>query len=244
MVFIKIDEHTIRCIMKLEELSAMGYDPESLQKEEDPEKIQQFLHEIMEKAKAAGIELTEDYRAVQSILLPGHYFALNFSNIQPSEQIDSLIANFLQVADAVEAIGRENLAEILEKEGEDKISAFNAFMSKLKELHAALKDRQSEPIPQEETYENYILKFPDLDTVERFCKAAAFNIPGRLYKDKKDYCMLLEGNSENVEDLNRLLLLACEYADAVEPDRFYSQCLEEHGDIIIRENPIDVLKSL
>jgi hypothetical protein len=56
--------------------------------------------------------------------------------------------------------------------------------------------------------------------------------------------MLLEGNAENLEDLNRLLLLACEYADAVEPDHFYSQCLEEHGDIIIRENPIDVLKNL
>ncbi|MGI6010273.1 MAG: adaptor protein MecA [Ruminococcus sp.] len=244
MVFVKIDEHTIRCIMKLEELSEMGYDPESLLKEQDPEKIQHFLHEIMDKAKAAGVELTEDYRAVQSIVLPGHYFALNFSNIQPADQINGLVTNFLEVADAVEEIGRGKLEEILEKEGEEKISAFNAFMSRLKELHASIKGGQTESHQQKETFENYILKFSDLDTVEKFCKAAAFNIPGRLYKDKKDYCMLLEGNAENLEDLNRLLLLACEYADAVEPDHFYSQCLEEHGDIIIRENPIDVLKNL
>ena len=101
MIFIKIDEHTIRCIMKQEELSKMGYDLESLLKEQDPEKIQSFLHEIMEKAKAAGVELTEEYRAVQSVVLPGQYLALNFSNINPSDQIDNLIANFLEVADAV-----------------------------------------------------------------------------------------------------------------------------------------------
>ena len=42
MIFIKIDEHTIRCIMKQEELSKMGYDLESLLKEQDPEKNTEF----------------------------------------------------------------------------------------------------------------------------------------------------------------------------------------------------------
>lgn len=244
MIFIKIDEHTIRCIMKQEELSKMGYDLESLLKEQDPEKIQSFLHEIMEKAKAAGVELTEEYRAVQSVVLPGQYLALNFSNINPSDQIDNLIANFLEVADAVEDAGRDNLEKILEKEGEEKVSAFNEFMERLKEFHSSSQEERQRRAAPEERPENYILKFPDMNTVEKFCKAAAFNIPGRLYKDKKNYCMLLEGTPDNLDNLNLLLLQACEFADTVEPDRFYSQCLEEHGDIIIRENPIEVLKSL
>ena len=245
MIFIKIDEHTIRCIMKQEELAKMGYDLESLLQEQDQEKIQNFLHEIMDKAKAAGVELTEEYRAVQSIVLPGQYLALNFSNINPSDQIDNLIANFLEVADAVEDAGRENLERILEKEGEEKVSAFNEFMERLKEFHSASQqeERQHHSV-SEEMAENYMLKFPDLNAVEKFCKAAAFNIPGRLYKDKKNYCMLLEGTPDNLDNLNLLLLQACEFADTVEPDHFYSQCLEEHGDIIIRENPIEVLKSL
>ena len=39
MIFIKIDEHTIRCIMKQEELSKMGYDLESLLKEQRKQKL-------------------------------------------------------------------------------------------------------------------------------------------------------------------------------------------------------------
>lgn len=241
MVFINVDEHTIRCIMKEEELLEMGYDLEMLIQGQDQEVLQKFIQDITKKANDAGFKLTENHRAIQSMVLPGNHIVLNFSDVLPEDQINHMIKNFLEIANAVEQVGKDNLADLLNKTGPEKVTAFNRCMDILKNGHS---DKSTPTEPSSEKPEDYIIRFPDLDSVEKFCKAAPFSAPGKLYRKHTDYCLLLKSNPDNIHTVNRLLLLASEFSGIAQPDRHFSRNLEEHGTMIIAENPIEVLKKL
>ena len=239
MVFSNVDEHTIRCIMKEEELTAMGYDLETLIQGQDQEILQRFIQDITKMANDAGFNLTENHRAIQSMVLPGNHIVLNFSDALPEDQINHTIKNFLAIANVVEQVGKDSLIDLLNKTGPEKMAAFNRCMDILKKGHADAPADSGSEKP-----EDYIIRFPDLDSVEKFCKAAPFSTPGRLYKKQTDYCLLLKNSPDNIDTVNRLLLLASEFSGIPQPDHHFSQNLEEHGDIIIAEDPIEILRKL
>lgn len=236
-----VDEHTIRCIMKEEELIEMGYDLETLLQGQDQEILHRFIQDITQKANDAGFNLTENHRAIQSMILPGNHIILNFSDVLPEDQMNHMIKNFLAIANLVEQVGKDNLVDLLNQKGADKIAAFNRCLDLLKngpsETPVSVNSEEDSP-------EDYIIKFPTFDSVEQFCKATPFTAPGKLYKKQTDYCLLLKTTAENINIVDRLILLASEFSGNAQPDRHFSRNLEEHGDIIIPENPIERLKYL
>lgn len=238
MVFKNVDEHTIRCIMKEEELIEMGYQLEDLVQGKDQDVLQRFIEDITQKANDAGFHLTENHRAIQSMILPGNHIILNFSDRLPEDQINEMIKKFLAISDVVNTVGKDKLIDLLNKTGTEKVTAFNQCLD-------ILKNGSSENLDNKQTpSKDYLLRFPNFDSVIAFCKAAPFMAPAILYKKHTEYFLLFDVNADNIKVIDRLLLLAGEFSGIMQANQHFSRNLKEHAEIIIPQNAMETLKTL
>lgn len=89
-----------------------------------------------------------------------------------------------------------------------------------------------------------LFQFDDLNRIVRFCKEAALAVPGKLYKENEKYFLLSDFHDVEEERIKSFILSASEYSSRIQEDNIQSQFLEEHGEILITENPIETLKKL
>lgn len=89
-----------------------------------------------------------------------------------------------------------------------------------------------------------LFQFDDLNRIVRFCKEAALAVPGKLYKENEKYFLLSDFHDVEEERIKSFILSASEYSSRIQEDNIRSQFLEEHGEILITENPIETLKKL
>jgi len=254
MTFNRIDEHTVRCILNEKEISQMGYDLTELFQKHD--QAESFLKEIITRAKEAGFSMTQDYQTIQSMFLPDHQIILNISDISMEKPINEMIQNYLNAYDIVRRLGKKRLKGIMKLEGIEKIQAFHEFMS---EIHINDEDQKetkedklpkeeaktiNEVIPEELISKQYLLRFGKLDEVDQFSKQVSIVIPSKLYKDRNKYCLLMNIKSMEYDVIRGILLLAQEYSEEIKEDNNYSAYLEEHADVIIKENAISVLRNI
>lgn len=89
-----------------------------------------------------------------------------------------------------------------------------------------------------------LFQFDDLNRIVRFCKEAAIAVPGKLYKENEKYFLLSDFHDVEEERIKSFILNASEYSSRIQEDNIQSQFLEEHGEILITDNPIETLKKL
>lgn len=254
MTFSRINEHTLRCEIHENEISQMGYNLQELLQNQDL--VTNFLKDIMEKANEAGYSMTDNYKAIQSTFLPDHQIVLNIMDINMEEPMNEMIMNYLNVYDTVNLIGKERLEEMLNLTGDEKIQAFSECMAEIHRRNEASADTKDPDITQKETApepdlqdekmpkKKYLLWFRSLGDTEQFCKGASVLVPGRLYKDRTRYCMLIDLSDMEQEAAKFFLLTAKEFTSDIRADHNHVAYLDEHAEIIIKENPMDVLRRL
>lgn len=246
MLFTRINENIVRCAIQEDEISQMGYDLEELFKNQ--QMATDFMKEIITRAKDFGFSMNENFEAVQSAFFTNHQLVLNIIHINPEDRINSVIQNLLNAFETVEIIGKERLTEILQMAGDEKTQAFNECIAELEKVNQEIEENASaQPENAEEKVciqGKYLLSFLNLSQAERFCKEAAFAVPGTLYKDKNNYFMIVDLSGIEQDKADGFILQAREYSSNVTQDRNYSAYLEEHAEKLIKENPIEVLKNL
>lgn len=254
MTFSRVNEHTLRCELHENEISKMGYNLHELLQNQDL--ASSFLKDIIVKANEAGFSMTDNYKAIQSTFLPNHQIILNIMDINMEEPMNDMILNYLNVYETVKMIGKERLEEILNLTGEEKVQAFSECMAEIQktnELSAATKEQDftdAEIISEDNveddnmTATRYLLWFRSLDEAEQFCKGATVTVPGRLYKDRKRFGMLVDLSGMQQQAINDFLIISKEFTSDIRPDNNNFAYLDEHAEIIIKENPMDVLKRI
>ena len=65
-----------------------------------------------------------------------------------------------------------------------------------------------------------------------------------MYKSDNKYFMYVDLNGADSVDANRFLLTAEEYSEEIIEADWCQPYLSEHAQVIIRENPVSVLKNL
>lgn len=248
MMFRKVNEHTVKCMIAEQEIIEMGFEVEELCKNQ--ERASDFMKLIIEKGNEAGYEISENVEAVQATFLPNHQIVLCFTDDAKEGIVDKTIENLLRAFGLVNSIGKDKLENISKLSGHEKEEAFDECMeeaasteevSQVDELGEETEqiegsDKEAEPM-------RYLLEFMNLDTAELFCKAAP-EVPGKLYKYDKRYFLAADLTNAEDKEKKSFLLLASEYT--VSPVRDHNQTgfLEEHADVLIKENALNVLKML
>jgi len=95
----------------------------------------------------------------------------------------------------------------------------------------------------ERSHKKYLLWFRNLSLAENFCKASV-PVPGKLYRERTRYCLLADLSGLERNAAQGFVFRAQEFVEEIREDGLYTAFLDEHADVIIKENPIEVLKNL
>lgn len=262
MMFYRVNEHMVSCAIGENEISQMGYHVGDLYK--DKELVGQFMREVYEKAKEIGFKIADHIQTVQVAVTENHQLILNFIEADPEEQINDTIQNLLDAAEAVDFIGKDRLEEILSMTGRDKADAFqecmielrNEFYPDMPNKEEVVDSRQVNIATQLPSIENnhnvknskqeiYFLCFDQLSKVQEFARKVSYEAPGRFYKDSRyQYVMLVDIGELSKEKQTSFIFLAEEYTVKIYKGTQMLTYMEEHAEVLVKSNPIAVMREI
>lgn len=232
MTFSRLNEQVIRCTIPINEVEQMGYEVQELFN--NKERATSFVKKVVAEAGASGMLMKNGYQVVNQIGYDNNQVIMNIVDVSAEQQINYGIARLLSAYDIVRYLGRERVENILYLSNPEKEEEFNNC---IREINEAMKGGRK-------TTAKYILKFSTLNQAEEFCANIESKGKGRLYKDKDNFYLYADLTDIEESWINSFLLMAEEYCDDVTEADMQEAYLEEHAQIIIKENPIEVLKNL
>lgn len=232
MTFSRLNEQVIRCTIPINEVEQMGYEVQELFN--NKERATSFVKEVVAEAGASGMLMKNGYQVVNQIGYDNNQVIMNIVDVSAEQQINYGIARLLSAYDIVRYLGRERVENILYLSNPEKEEEFNNC---IREINEALKGGRKNAA-------KYILKFSTLNQAEEFCANIESKGTGRLYKDKDNFYLYADLTDIEESWINSFLLMAEEYCDDITEADMQGAYLEEHAQIIIKENPIEVLKNL
>ena len=125
MLFWKVDEETIHCLINKDEISNLGYDLDSISN--DADKLESFLETIVENSREYIDWSTEN--GIQNYMaraLPADHFLITISCTFQDEIIDRNVGQIRKMTESLIAnITEDRLGEIESLTGEEKERAFS-----------------------------------------------------------------------------------------------------------------------
>ena len=225
MEFSRVGQHTIKCVISEEEIMELGFSMDEIMG--NGERTQAFMNQIFDMAeKEFETKFDMGIKTVRADFLPDHTLSLTFS----------------------EHPGAGGMVEHLK----DIVNGLlNSIPSeKWEEIKAAKESLQEKQKKADEADENRdviaVLEFMDMETVIRFSKMVVLHkIPlNRLFKYDGRFYLLLDLMDTSEENMQRLSVLTDEYANDIWEGRERLAFLEEHSEIIMKEEAIEHLRML
>ncbi len=247
MMFVRVNEHMVKCTITENEINEMGYLVEDICKNQ--ELASEFVKCVIEKGNESGFEIPKDVHAVQATFLPNKKLVLCFMDYATEMHMEEALEHLLKTFDMIESLGKERLEEV---SGEDeKLDALEDCLAELAPTGEIPQEqleldeiKEENEVQAEKKDEKYILTFRNFDVTETFCKHSPSVVPGMLYKSNGNFFLLTDLSTLEEKERKNFLLLASEYTDGIQKDYLTSEYLEEHGDVIIANAPVQVLKYL
>jgi negative regulator of genetic competence, sporulation and motility len=251
MTFTKINDYTVQCVIAVKEIDQMGYALNELYT--NKEAASKFMRNVMEKGEEAGFQLNHNLQEIQVVLLPDGQLVLSFTEVSPDYQVNQMIENAIEAYDAVESIGKEQLEEIKNLSGREKLLAFQDIMAKYKGMAEAFlssdesdeEEKNLEKTDIENKVKNkFMFEFSDLSHLEKLCKAVTLKVPSHLYKDNKQYYLLTDFSGINQEKIASFMMQALDFAVKIENNELIQAHVEEHAKPMIENKAIEILKRI
>jgi len=250
MTFTKINEYTVQCVITMHELDQMGYELNELYT--NKEAATNFMRNVMEKGVEAGFQLNNNLQEIQVSHFSDEQLILNFTEVNPENQVNQIIGGALDAYEAVKTLGKERLENILGMTGQEKLVAFQQLMaeyyglidkSKEPELKLPKKEKKKAKFELNDTNQ-YMFQFSDLSHLRQLCESVNLKVQSRLYEDKKQYYLLTDFDGIEQEKLNGFLLRALEFEGKVEKNKLILAHIKEHANPMIKANAIEELKKI
>lgn len=221
MEFFKDEKNSIRCIIREDEIEALGYTIDEIIS--NGIRTQEFMNEIFDMAEEElGMKFEKGRKAVRADVLPDHTLSLTFSEhpINPDEMmghIKDIISGLLQSL----------------PKGEKKSEAGNKLKS--------IKD-----VPERDTKVIVLFLFENPDILVRFAKTLQLEYIGHnsLYKFEDGYFLMMDLTDMEELEVKRLSAIADEYVTDIFAGAEKRAFIWEHGKSILKEKAIEQLKLL
>ena len=219
MEFSRVGQHTIKCVISEEEIIELGFSLDEIMG--NGERTQAFMNQIFNLAeKEFETKFDMGIKTVRADFLPNHTLSLTFSEHPASGGM------------------MEHLKDIVN----GLINSIPA--EKWEEIKAAKESLQMSSGKKEESGDVIVmLEFLEMDTVIRFSKMVALHqIPfNRLFKYQERFYLLLDLFDALEENVQRLSVLTDEYATDIWVGSERLAFLEEHAEVIMKEEAIEHL---
>ena len=250
----KINDNQIRCTLTpadLEErqlkLSELAY---------GTEKAKSLFHDMMQQAaQDFGFEANDTPLMIEAIPTSPDSIVLIITKVDNPEELDTRFAKFSPSPQGKNSDkGSSSPFDHLKKlEGADE------FLNLLRQVHDAVsgvpaaktasKEEASGTEPEEQSSPSIrLFSFSTLDSAIRASKLLASMYEGgnTLYKDEisEVYILVLTQSAHTASDFNRICNMLSEYGLAEQGDSATLAFLEEHCEVIVAKNAVQILGNL
>lgn len=218
MKFSRIGKHTIRCVISEEEITQLGYTLEEIMSNGD--RTQEFMNEIFDMAEQRFETKFElGIKTVRADFMSDHTLSLTFSEHPGSGEMMEHLKDI--VNGLINAIPQQKWEEIREARNQEEES--------------------DTPVRVIVT-----VVFDNLELLCRFARLITMEElpPGRLYKEKDRYLLILDLSDTPEDSVKLLSLLTDEYASDLYVGAERRAYLEEHAQAILTENALEILRQV
>ncbi len=219
MEFSRVGEHTVKCVISEEEIYDLGYTIDEIMS--NGERTQEFMNQIFDMAEDEfGIKFNMGIKTVRADFLSDHTLSLTFSE-HPAT--DGMMEH---LKDIVNGLMNSMPSDILEK------------------AKNAAGQRKSDDAESDISVVLFI--FEKFETAVRFSKIlSALPVPSsQLYKYEGEYYIGMDLLGCEEKDLERMSVIADEYADDIIAGTDKRAFLMEHSQTILENNAIESLAKL
>lgn len=253
MIFKRIDESTVRCIITEEDMEENGLELDDFFTQS--EKVQEFLREIVEQAgEEVGYESKQGMVSLQIMPLPNHGLAITFSEKEPEgiqSMVESLKEMLQDVKERVEAESKGTLREFgsdeKENAGEDA-AVVEKKLASGKDSDEKEKQQTGEKLldgAAKEPVTTRMFAFVNLRFAMQFARTIQEKKPilSTLYKDAENnvYYMTIEKGRLSSKKYNYICTNATEFSTYVADGSRILDYLKEHGEVVIDKRAMKVL---
>lgn len=219
MEFSRVGEHTVKCVISEEEIYDLGYTMDEIMS--NGERTQEFMNQIFDMAEQEfGTKFDMGIKTVRADFLADHTLSLTFSEHPATEGMME------HLKDIVNGLMNSMPPEVLEK--------------------AKGAAGQKKPDETQSAASVVLLIFEKFEVAVRFAKLLkGFPVPpSQLYKYEGEYFMGMDLSGYAERDLERMSVLADEYADDIIAGADKRAFLMEHSQTILENNAIESLSRL
>lgn len=218
MEFSRVGEHTVKCVISEEEIYDLGYTMDEIMS--NGERTQEFMNQIFDMAEQEfGTKFDMGIKTVRADFLADHTLSLTFSEHPATEGM------------------MEHLKDIV-----------NGLMNSIPP-EALEKAKNGSKQPQQKAGNGVsvvLLIFEKFEVAVRFAKlVSGMPVPGsQLYKYEGEYFLGMDLAGYEEHDLERMSVIADEYADDIIAGADKRAFLMEHAQTILDSHAVESLAKL
>lgn len=256
----RVNDHQIRCTLTSSDLAARQLKISELAY--GSEKAKLLFRDMMQKASyELGFEADNIPLMIEAIPISSESILLIITKVDDPEELDTRFANFAPSVHENDSDngGIDELIQSVSQDSETVLDLFKKFRQKVSEA-AEMVDSINNNKQQnsdnsngaEEIPTNFELTkgftFDNLDAVTKVAKLLKNFYFGQcsLYKGFKENKLLLivHKSSHTPEDFNRVCNIISEYGKPEKYTDATAAYLEEHGDLILKDDALQTLASI
>ncbi|MDY2590647.1 MAG: adaptor protein MecA [Agathobacter sp.] len=218
MEFSRMGKHTIKCVITEEEIFDMGYTLDEIMS--NGERTQEFMNNIFDLAEQEfQTKFDMGIKTVRADFLPDHTLSLTFSEHPAGNGMMEHLKDIVN-----------GLLNSIPSEKWEEISKRNEA-----------EQNQDDPVKV-----IVLFKFKEMDTVIRFSKQVTLNeLPeNALYKYNNEFYLFMDLSDCTENQVMKLSMTTDEYANDIQVGPERKAFMDEHAEIILRENAIENLRQL
>ena len=222
MEFSREGNNIIRCVISEEEIEELGYTIDDIIS--NSSRTQQFMNQIFDMAEQEfDTKFELGIKSVRADIMPDHTISLTFSEQPGTEGVMDHIKDIVN-----------GLLNTIPKQKWDEIKG--------------IKDRDNTKTSESTEVPKIVVlfAFEDLDIVMRYAKQVQVeNIPfNQLYKFEGMYFLMMDMTESEEADVRKLSALTDEYAADIFVGAEKRAFIYEHGDVIIKEHAVEMLREI
>ena len=225
MEFSRDGENIIRCVISEEEIEELGFTIDDIIS--NGTRTQQFMNQIFDMAEQEfNTKFELGIKSVRADILPDHTISLTFSEHPGTEGVMDHIKDIVN-----------GLLNTIPKQKWDEIKSIKEKKTESEKSTEVKIDPQKIVV---------LFAFEEMDVLMRYAKQVKVEeIPfNQLYKFDGVYFLLLDVTKSTEEDVRSLSALTDEYAADVFVGSEKRAFIYEHGTEIIKEQAIEMLRSI
>lgn len=264
----KVSDKQIRCTLTREDLAERQLKLSELAY--GTEKAKSLFREMMQQAAYEfGFEAEDIPLMIEAIPLSGDSIILNITKVEYPEELDTRFSQFSQSTDQdgafiggsskssdiespLEAVGADDILDFFKKLQEEfkNAEATSKKKSKFVPLEETIQKKAAKPAPEPQVNVDIskLFVFSQLDDVSRLARILKgfYNGCNVLYKDTagRKYYLVVSKTDHTPEEFNKVCNILSEYAGQMKYSAAVQAYFEEHHDVILKENALQVLADL